>query len=76
MLVLTRKKGESIMIGDQVEVTVISVEGETVKIGLRAPRDVEIYRQEVYEAIRTTNREATTRPIPPADLSRLLPAKK
>lgn len=58
MLVLTRKKGETIMIGDHIELTVLDVEGDTVKIGVGAPRDVEIHRKEVYLAIRQSNREA------------------
>jgi carbon storage regulator len=58
MLVLTRKKGETIMIGDHIELTVVGVEGDTVKIGIRAPRNVEIHRQEVYLAIQQSNREA------------------
>ena len=51
MLVLTRKPGQSIMIGDDVEVQVLSVAGEKVRIGISAPRDVPIYRHEVYERI-------------------------
>ena len=51
MLVLTRKPGESIMIGDGIEVQVLSVAGEKVRIGITAPRDVGIFRDEVYERI-------------------------
>jgi carbon storage regulator len=58
MLVLTRKKGESIVIGDNVTVKVISVDGDQVKIGIEAPRNVEIHRQEVYEAIQKENQIA------------------
>lgn len=75
MLVLTRKKGESIMIGDQVEVIVLGVEGETVKIGLQAPKHVEIYRKEVYEAIQQSNKEAVAGQVSPADLNKLIPNK-
>lgn len=58
MLVLSRKTGESIMVGDGVEVTVLSVEGETVRIGITAPRHISVFRKEVYLAIRQSNQEA------------------
>jgi carbon storage regulator len=51
MLVLTRKPGHSIMIGDGIEVQVLSVAGEKVRLGITAPRDVSIYRHEVFERI-------------------------
>jgi carbon storage regulator len=53
MLVLTRKPGQSIMIGDGVEVQVLSVAGEKVRLGITAPRDVSIFRNEVYDRIET-----------------------
>jgi carbon storage regulator len=51
MLVLTRKPGQSIMIGDRVEIQVLSVAGEKVRLGVTAPREVSIFRNEVYERI-------------------------
>jgi carbon storage regulator len=51
MLVLTRKPGQSIMIGDSVEIQVLSVAGEKVRLGVTAPREVSIFRNEVYERI-------------------------
>ena len=51
MLVLTRKPGQSIMIGDGIEVQVLSVAGEKVRLGITAPREVGIFRNEVYERI-------------------------
>jgi carbon storage regulator len=48
MLVLTRKSNQSIMIGDDVEVSVLSIMGEKVRIGIQAPRDVPVFRKEVY----------------------------
>jgi carbon storage regulator len=51
MLVLTRKLGQSIMIGDRVEVQVLSVAGEKVRLGITAPEDVSIFRNEVYDRI-------------------------
>lgn len=55
MLVLTRKVGESINIGDEVTVKVLEVNGANIKIGINAPRDISIYRQEVYDRIRQEN---------------------
>lgn len=51
MLVLTRKIHESIIIGDTIEVVVLEVRGEQVRIGIRAPRDVTVHRKEIYEQI-------------------------
>lgn len=58
MLILSRKQNESIMIGDQIEISVIDIKGEQVKIGIRAPKNVKVYRQEVYLAIQQENIEA------------------
>jgi carbon storage regulator len=59
MLVLTRKPGQSIMIGDGVEVQVLSVAGEKVRLGITAPRDVSIFRNEVYDRIERENSAGT-----------------
>ncbi|MBO8164285.1 MAG: carbon storage regulator CsrA [Brevibacillus sp.] len=59
MLVLSRKKNESIMIGDAIEIKVIAVEGDTVRIGIEAPRDVEVHRKEVYVTIKEENKLAS-----------------
>lgn len=58
MLVLTRKKGESIVIQNDIVITVLSVEGDTVKIGISAPNDIDIYRKEVFDAIQQNNQIA------------------
>ncbi len=58
MLVLSRKKGESIVIQDQIELTILSVEGDTVKVGISAPKHVDIFRKEVYLSIQESNRES------------------
>lgn len=70
MLVLTRKKGESIIIQDHIELTILSVEGDTVKVGITAPKHVDIYRQEVYLAIKEANKESAA-PVA-ADLKAIL----
>lgn len=71
MLVLTRKKGESIMIGDQIEIVILGTEGDTVKLGIQAPKQVQVYRREIYEAIQESNREASQSLVMPHQLSEL-----
>ena len=60
MLVLTRKRNESIVIGDDIEVSVLSVVGEKVRIGIDAPRDIPVFRKEVYLEIQQQRLEAGT----------------
>lgn len=55
MLVLTRKKNQSIMINDNVEVVVVDIKGDQVKIGIKAPRNITVHRAEVYEEIQREN---------------------
>jgi carbon storage regulator len=57
MLVLTRKSNQSIMIGDDIEVSVLAIMGEKVRIGIQAPRDVPVFRTEVYLEIQQERRE-------------------
>lgn len=57
MLILTRKSGESLLIGDDVEITILSVRGGQVKIGVKAPKEVAVHREEVYQRIKSTNTE-------------------
>lgn len=58
MLVLTRKKGQSIVIGDNIEITLIDVQGDQVRIGIEAPRDVPVHRKEIFLEIQEENRKA------------------
>ncbi|WP_341348682.1 carbon storage regulator CsrA [Paenibacillus sp. FSL H3-0469] len=70
MLVLSRKKGETIVIQDQIELTILSVDGDTVKVGISAPKHVDIFRKEVYLSIQESNRESVA--PQPADLNALI----
>lgn len=58
MLVLTRKPGQSILIGDNIEVKIIDVQGDQVRIGINAPKDTSILRKELMDEVRQANREA------------------
>jgi carbon storage regulator len=69
MLVLTRKAGEGIVIGDDIQVTVVELKGGGVRIGIDAPRSTKVHRLEVFERIKQENKEATQWDI--ADLSEL-----
>ena len=73
MLVLTRKPDQSIMVGTEIEITVLEVRGEQVRLGIRAPRNVTVHRKEVFEQIRLENQNATaTSKDSLADISSLL----
>ena len=75
MLVLTRKSNQSIMIGDDIEVSVLAIMGEKVRIGIQAPRDVPVFRKEVYLEIQQERsaeeepRTRATRSTPPCAVS-------
>ena len=59
MLILTRRLNESIMIGDEIVVTIVDIRGDKVRLGIDAPQDIPVHRQEVYEAIQRENRKAS-----------------
>jgi carbon storage regulator len=60
MLVLTRKLGESIAIDDSIKITVVQIKGKQVRLGIQAPQDTKIHREEVYLAIQEQNKEAVS----------------
>ncbi len=59
MLVLSRQKDQTIMIGDDVEITVVDIRGDKVRIGITAPSKIPVHRKEVYDAIKKENQEAS-----------------
>jgi carbon storage regulator len=58
MLVLSRQKNETIMIGDSIEITIVDIKGEKVRVGINAPIEIPVHRKEVYDAIKRENIEA------------------
>jgi carbon storage regulator len=60
MLVLTRRAGESVMIGDDVVITVLETRGDVIRLGIQAPRDVQVHREEVYRELQDANRAAAS----------------
>lgn len=68
MLVLARSNGESITIGDNIEITVVDIQGGKVKLGIKAPKEITVLRKELLEAAKTANEQAAS---PDIDLSQL-----
>lgn len=60
MLVLTRRAGESVMIGDDVVITVLEARGDVIRLGIQAPRDVQVHREEVYRELKEANQAAAS----------------
>jgi carbon storage regulator len=59
MLVLSRQRDETIIIGDNIEITVVDIRGDKVRLGVSAPKEISVHRKEVYDAIKRENREAS-----------------
>ena len=87
VLVLSRQRDETIMIGDDIELTIVDIRGDKVRIGIKAPSQVAVHRKEIYEAIRRENEQAarlaqdemnelTSSVKPPNDPSKKLPAAR
>jgi len=76
MLVLTRKPGESVTIGDNIKITIIEIKGRQVRLGIDAPRDMTIHREEVYSRIHEENQRAVLqRAINMEKLAKMFPGK-
>ena len=77
MLVLTRKLNESIMIGDEVEITVVDIKGDSIKLGIDAPKDIKVHRKEIFLAIQQENIDAAKASIERiGDIGGILKKKK
>jgi carbon storage regulator len=74
MLVLSRHRDESIMIGDKVVITIVDIRGDKVRIGIEAPADIPVHRQEVYDAIRRESQKLQG--IHPDDILKLAPDQR
>ncbi len=74
MLVLSRQRDQTIMIGDDIEITVVDIRGDKVRLGINAPPEVPVHRKEVYEAIKRENRAAAG--VKPEDIANVAGASK
>lgn len=72
MLVLTRKLGESIAIDDHIKIVVVQIKGKQVRLGIQAPKETKIHREEVYLAIKESNKQAAKTPSDVGDVSKAL----
>lgn len=72
MLVLTRKLGESIAIDDHIKIVVVQIKGKQVRLGIQAPKETKIHREEVYDAIKQQNTQAAKAPTEIARVSKIL----
>ncbi len=70
MLVLSRQRDETIMIGDDVEITIVDIRGDKVRLGITAPREIQVHRKEVYDAIKRENKQAAK--LRPRDVSEVV----
>ena len=75
MLVLTRKVGESIAIDDHIKIVVVSIKGKQVRLGIQAPKETKVHREEVYQSIQDSNKEAANQQVPVDDIGKLLKKK-
>jgi carbon storage regulator len=76
VLILSRKKGQSILIGNNIEIVISAIDGDQVKIGIQAPKDVNILRKEIYETIQSSNLNASRVKVSPDTLRNMSNFKK
>jgi carbon storage regulator len=76
MLILTRKKGQSIILNNNIEIVISAIDGDQVKIGISAPKEVSILRKELYEEVQQSNKEAITSKVDLDKLKKLMDHKK
>ena len=69
MLVLSRKKNESIVINDNISIVVVEIRGDKVRLGIEAPKEVPVHRREVYDAIKESDKSSGGKPVSDASLS-------
>jgi len=74
MLVLSRQRDQTIMIGDEIEITVVDIRGDKVRLGINAPPEIPVHRKEVYEAIKRENRAAAS--VKPEDVAKVASIQK
>lgn len=74
MLVLSRQRDQTIMIGDDIEITIVDIRGDKVRLGINAPQDIPVHRKEVYEAIKRENRAASG--VKPDDIANVAGSPK
>jgi carbon storage regulator len=74
MLVLSRQRDQTIVIGDDIEITVVDIRGDKVRLGINAPSEVPVHRKEVYEAIKRENRAAAS--VKPEDIANVAGSPK
>ena len=74
MLVLSRQRDQTIMIGDDIEITVVDIRGDKVRLGINAPTEIPVHRKEVYEAIKRENRAAAS--VKPEDIAKVANIQK
>ena len=72
MLVLTRKVGESIAIDDHIKIVVVSIKGKQVRLGIQAPKETKVHREEVYQSIQDSNKEAANQQVIVKDIGKIL----
>ena len=76
MLILSRRVGESIIIGDNIEITIVDIKGNQIKVGIKAPSEIRVHRYEIYQKIQEENKLATESSIQPELLDKVVIKKQ